>query len=84
MNRIIKSRKGFALAEMILVVAIIVILAAVLIMSVDTYLTNARARSNEVAASRQSVIVNIASSEQRMGSLGFGNVSNANIRVNPS
>ena len=84
MNRIIKSRKGFALAEMILVVAIIVILAAVLTLSWQTYLDNARARSNEADASRRSVIVNIASSEQRMSNLGFGYVSNSNIRVNPS
>ncbi|MBQ7275052.1 MAG: prepilin-type N-terminal cleavage/methylation domain-containing protein [Clostridiales bacterium] len=80
MNRIIKSRKGFALAEMILVVAIIVILAAVLTMSVSTYINNARARSNEAAAGRRSVLVNIASSEEQMNNLGFGNTG-TNVHV---
>lgn len=73
MKRIVKSRRGFALAEMILVVAIIVILAAVLVMSVGTYISNAKARSIEASRSRRSVLVNIASSEVQMNALGFGN-----------
>ena len=80
MKRIVKSRKGFALVEMVLVIAIIVILAAVLTMSISTYISNARARSNEADASRRSVLVNIAASEAHMGTLGFGNTG-ANVHV---
>ena len=80
MKRIVKSRRGFALVEMVLVIAIIVILAAVLTMSIGTYISNARARSNEADASRRSVLVNIASSEQQMNSLGFG-TPGANVHV---
>ena len=80
MKRIVKSRRGFALVEMVLTIAIICILAAVLVMSISTYISNARAKSNEADASRRSVLVNIASSEAEMNTLGFGN-SGANVHV---
>ena len=79
MKRINKSRKGFALVEMVLVIAIICLLAAVLVMSVSTYISNARARSSEADASRRSVMVNIADSEVEMNNLGFGNTTGANV-----
>ena len=41
MRRIIKSRKGFTLIEMVLVLAIIVILAGVLILGISNYLDKA-------------------------------------------
>ena len=47
MKKIQKSKKGFTLIEMVLVIAIIVILAAVLIMGISGYLE----RANNAAAS---------------------------------
>ena len=41
MKKVFKSRKGFTLVEMVLVIAIIVILAGVLIFGVSKYLTAA-------------------------------------------
>jgi Tfp pilus assembly major pilin PilA len=64
---------------MVLTIAIICILAAVLIMSVGTYISNAKARSIEADSSRRSVLVNIASSEAEMNTLGFGNTTGSNV-----
>ena len=47
MKKIQKSKKGFTLIEMVLVIAIIVILAAVLILGISGYLE----RANNAAAS---------------------------------
>ncbi|MCQ2504569.1 MAG: type II secretion system GspH family protein [Saccharofermentans sp.] len=47
MKKIQKSKKGFTLIEMVLVIAIIVILAAVLIIGIAGYLE----RANNAAAS---------------------------------
>ncbi|MBO6193940.1 MAG: prepilin-type N-terminal cleavage/methylation domain-containing protein [Clostridiales bacterium] len=47
MKRIFKSRKGFTLIEMVLVIAILVVLAAVLLLGVGTFLDKA----NNAAAS---------------------------------
>ena len=43
MKKIQKSKKGFTLVEMVLVIAIIVILAAVLLLGIGTYLNAANA-----------------------------------------
>jgi len=80
MKRIIKSRRGFALVEMVLTIAIICILAAVLIMSVSTYISNAKARSIEADSSRRSVLGNISTSESVMNNLGFS-ASGPNLHV---
>ncbi|HAW16504.1 MAG: type II secretion system protein [Clostridiales bacterium] len=42
MRKVFKSKRGFTLIEMVLVIAIIVILAAVLVMSISTYLNRAK------------------------------------------
>ena len=42
MKKIQKSKKGFTLVEMVLVIAIIVILAAVMLMGIGTYIEKAR------------------------------------------
>ncbi len=42
MKKIQKSKKGFTLVEMVLVIAIIVILAAVLVLGIGAYLKKAR------------------------------------------
>ena len=49
MKKIQKSKKGFTLVEMVLVIAIIVILAAVLVLGIGTYLNKARAAASSVS-----------------------------------
>jgi type IV pilus assembly protein PilA len=81
MKRIRKSKFGFSLLELVMVVAIVVILAAVMVMSIGTYISNAKAKSDIAEQSRRSAVTNILSSEARMNELGFGNF--ANVRVVP-
>ena len=83
MKRIRKSKSGFTLLEMIIVVAIVVILAAVMIMTIGTYISNAKSKSAIAEQSRRSVVTNILSSEARMNELGFGNSTSARV-VTPS
>lgn len=49
MKKIQKSKKGFTLVEMVLVIAIIVILAAVLIIGVTKYLNGANAAAKSIS-----------------------------------
>jgi type IV pilus assembly protein PilA len=49
MKKIQKSKKGFTLVEMVLVIAIIVILAAVLVLGIGTYLNKAKAAASSVS-----------------------------------
>ena len=55
MRRIGKTRKGFTLVEMVLVIAIIVILAGVLVVSVGSYLNKAKNASSSITAHNSSV-----------------------------
>jgi len=48
MRKIQKSKKGFTLIEMVLVIAIIVILAAVLVMNIGDYINRARSATSSV------------------------------------
>jgi type IV pilus assembly protein PilA len=48
MKKIQKSKKGFTLVEMVLVIAIIVILAAVLVLGIGAYLNKARAAASSI------------------------------------
>ena len=57
MKKLNKSRKGFTLVEMVLVIAIIVILAAVLVMGIGTYLTKARAAASSVTQHNTSISI---------------------------
>ena len=75
MKIIRKSKSGFTLLEMVLVVAIIVILAGVLALNITRSINLAKDRSNRLDASRTSVVTNIASSEARLGELGFDRAS---------
>jgi len=55
MKKIQKSKKGFTLIEMVLVIAIIVILAAVLVMNVAGYLARAKNAASSVAEHNSSI-----------------------------
>ena len=57
MKKIQKTKKGFTLIEMVLVIAIIVILAAVLIMGVAGYLNKAKNAAASVSAHNSAVDV---------------------------
>ena len=57
MKKIQKSKKGFTLVEMVLVIAIIVILAAVLVLGIGAYLKKARAAASSVTEHNSSVEV---------------------------
>lgn len=48
MKRIMKSRKGFTLVEMVLVIAIIVILASVMLMGVGRYVKYAKTAQSDL------------------------------------
>ena len=52
MKKIQKSKKGFTLVEMVLVIAIIVILAAVLVLGIGAYLTKAKAAAKNIICPR--------------------------------
>lgn len=55
MKKIQKSKKGFTLVEMVLVIAIIVILAAVLIIGITKYLNGANAASASISQHQSAV-----------------------------
>ncbi len=55
MKKIQKSKKGFTLVEMVLVIAIIVILAAVLVLGIGAYLNKARAAASSIKDHNSSV-----------------------------
>ncbi|MCQ2527807.1 MAG: type II secretion system GspH family protein [Saccharofermentans sp.] len=48
MIKLNKTKKGFTLIELVLVIAVIVILAGVLVMNISTYLDRAKNGSKEV------------------------------------
>ena len=75
MKRIRKSKIGFTLLEMVIVVAIIAILAGVITISIGTFISNSKARSISADEARSSAVVDIQSSEARMSELGFNNIS---------
>ncbi len=57
MRRIGKTRKGFTLVEMVLVIAIIVILAGVLVVGIGSYLNKARAAASSITYRNSSIEV---------------------------
>ena len=57
MKKLNKSRKGFTLVEMVLVIAIIVILAAVLVMGIGSYLARAQAAASSATQHNSSISV---------------------------
>lgn len=71
MKKYYKSKAGFSLIEMVIVIAIIVILAGVIAINIGTYVRRARNKSASGDELRESVIVNISASEDQMNALGF-------------
>ena len=57
MKKVVKSRKGFTLVEMVLVIAIIVILAAVLVLGIGTCLNKAKDAASSVMIHNSSISV---------------------------
>ncbi len=57
MKKLIKTRKGFTLVEMVLVIAIIVILAAVLVLGIGSYLNKAKAAASSVISHNNSISI---------------------------
>jgi type IV pilus assembly protein PilA len=55
MKKIQKSKKGFTLVEMVLVIAIIVILAAVLLFGVSQYLNAANKAKASISAHNSNI-----------------------------
>lgn len=55
MKKIKKSKHGFTLIEMVLVIAIIVILAAVLVMNVGTYINRAKNAASSLESHNDSI-----------------------------
>ena len=77
MERISKSKSGFSLLEMVLVVGIIVILAAVLVINIGTYIQTSKNASSQADASRRATNDNIMSAEASMVALGFGKIKSS-------
>lgn len=67
MRKIGKTRKGFTLVEMVLVIAIIVILAGVLVIGIGTYLNRAMATTSSVSSHNSSIISITDEVERQMG-----------------
>ena len=55
MKRLSKNKNGFTLIEMVLVIAIIVILASVLVLTVGTFLTRAKNAASSVSLHNWSI-----------------------------
>ncbi|MBR6476672.1 MAG: type II secretion system protein [Lachnospiraceae bacterium] len=67
MRKIGKTRKGFTLVEMVLVIAIIVILAGVLVIGIGSYLNKARAATSSVTEHNSSVEMINSEIDARLG-----------------
>ncbi|SCW31517.1 prepilin-type N-terminal cleavage/methylation domain-containing protein [Ruminococcaceae bacterium YRB3002] len=55
MKKICKSKSGFTLIEMVLVIAILVILCAVLVLSIGSYLQRAKVAASSVSLHNWSI-----------------------------
>ena len=66
MRKIGKTRRGFTLVEMVLVIAIIVILASVLVIGIGNYLNKARRAADSVTLHNSSVEYLSAEVEQQL------------------
>lgn len=66
MRRFYKSKQGFTLIEMVLVIAIIVILAAVLVMGLGTYVNRAKNAASSVKTHNESISVGVSAIDAQM------------------
>ena len=71
MKKSIKSKKGFTLTEMILVVAVIVIMAGVLIISAGELLSRTKNKSDDIENSRMSISASVSVNDARLAAEGF-------------
>ena len=67
MRKIGKTRKGFTLVEMVLVIAILVILAGVFIIGIGTYLSRAQATTSSLNSHNSSIISITDEVDRQMG-----------------
>ncbi len=67
MKKISKSKKGFTLVEMVLVIAIICILAAVLVLSVTEYISRAKKATSVINDNRAEVTSAVAEIDAALG-----------------
>lgn len=67
MKKISKSKKGFTLVEMVLVIAIICILAAVLVLSVTDYISRAKKATSVINDNRAEVTSAVAEIDAALG-----------------
>ena len=71
MKRISKSKKGFSLTEVILVVAIIVILASAFAIGIADYINTSEAASDAIDQSVEDLSNNISTKEAELEGWGF-------------
>ena len=71
MNKIYKSRRGFTLMEIMIVIAIIVLLAAVVFISVHEFITKGDSASSELSVERSSFRANNAEKDDKFVSMGY-------------
>lgn len=80
MKRRYKTKAGFSLVELVMVIAVIVILAAVMSINISTYITNAKSKSSEADSLRNSARDNINEREASIVAYGF-QPNNASIHA---
>ncbi|MBR2749761.1 MAG: prepilin-type N-terminal cleavage/methylation domain-containing protein [Clostridiales bacterium] len=71
MNKIYKNRRAFTLVEIVIVVAIIVLLAAVTGLSVSEYISNAHAGSEQLSSKRAASIANNSAINDSFVNIGY-------------
>ncbi|MCR5616123.1 MAG: prepilin-type N-terminal cleavage/methylation domain-containing protein [Saccharofermentans sp.] len=71
MKRISKSKKGFSLTEVVLVVAIIVILASAFAIGIADYINTTQDASDKVDESVSEISDNISTKESQLTVWGF-------------
>jgi len=66
MKKINKSKRGFTLIEMVLVIAIIVILAAVLVFNIGGYIQRAKNAASSVQSHNDSISNGVSAIDAQM------------------